>query len=224
MDGPRLQRLGGMAGLAFVAASLAVGPLGVLPPPVPVLGASGAEFAAWYSAHRTAFLVVNWLGVAAFGPGLVQLAALVAAIRAREGASGFHSTLVASAGTLTYAVFCCSLIVFQVMPFLLAPHLGAAAEAFGDLTSVWFALDGLAALPMVLAVGAASRATGALPRWFEASCWPVSALLLLMSLGALSAVPGWFAAGGPLTLAGFGAFFAWALALAIAQLRAGRST
>src|SRR5262245_3594068 len=106
MDDPRTDRIAGWAGIVFSVLSLIVLPLILsLPPP---LGSSGAAFAAWYGEHRLGFLIGNYLGVAAFFPGLVQLAVLAARVRQREGATGWLSSLVLATGTFTYAVFACS--------------------------------------------------------------------------------------------------------------------
>jgi hypothetical protein len=219
MDERRLQRIGGGCGIAFVVLSLAVVPFSVAPPPLPTIGASGADFAAWYAAHRVGFLVGNWLGVAAFVPGFVQLAVLAAAVRKREGETPFFSALVLGSGTFAYAVFCASLCAFQAMPFLVDPSRADAADALGTLTSAWFALDGLVGLPLVLALAWAGRATGTLPGPVVAAAAPVGVGLLVMSLGALTTTPAWLAAGGPATAGGFVLFFAWLLAVSIAQLR-----
>lgn len=143
-------------------------------------------------------------------------------MRRFEGPDGWLASLVLSTGTFAYAVFACTLCVFQVLPFLVAPRLHEAAEAMGALTMVWFALDGLAALPFVMAVGFAARATGALPAGFVPSSALVAALLLAMSAGSLTATPAWLAGGGPVTGLGFVGFFAWTFALAVHFLRAAR--
>src|SRR4051812_39532502 len=147
MNDARAFRLAGWAGIVFSVLSLIVIPLAAAPPPA--LGASGNTIMAWYTAHRTGFLIGNYLGIAAFFPGFVQLVALAARVRRREGADGWLASLVLTTGTFTYAIFACSLVVFQLLPFLVTPGL---AEPFGWFGALWFALDGLAALPLVLAV------------------------------------------------------------------------
>jgi hypothetical protein len=210
MDDARALRIAGWSGIAFSVLSLIVIPLCLSLPPA--LGSSGATFAAWYQSHRVGFLIGNYLGVAAFFPGFVQLAVLASRVRRLEGPTGWLSGLVLASGTFTYAVFACSLVVFQALPFLAGPQLEGATEALGALASVWFALDGLAALPLVLAVGWATARTGALPRWFAHASWLLAALAVTMSLGALTATPSWLAGGGLVTGIGFLAFFAWTFA------------
>ncbi|MFO0762568.1 MAG: hypothetical protein U0359_39375 [Byssovorax sp.] len=210
-------RLAGWAGIVFSILSLIVIPLVVTPmTPAPVLGSSGAEIAAWYTAHRMGFLVGNYLGIAAFVPGFVQLAVLAARVRKAEGEDGFLGALVLSTGIFAYTVFACSLVVFQVLPFLTDP---AEARALGWLGSVWFSLDGLAALPFVLSVGWAVGRTGALPRWIAPASWAVAVVALVMSFGSLTMAPGWLAGGGLATFAGFFLFFVWTGALGAAMLR-----
>jgi hypothetical protein len=217
----RANRLAGWNGLVFSVLSLIVIPLVVTPPPA--LGATGEAFAAWYTQHRAGFLLGNYLGIVAFIPGFVQLAVLAARIRAREGAGGWLGPFVLASGTFAYAVFACSLVAFQALPFLVDPGASQAMFAVGTLGAVWFALDGLAAIPMILAVGWAALATQALPRWFAHLSWPLAALALLMSFGGLVEEPAWLAGGGAATFAGFVAFFAWTFALGVLFLRAGRS-
>ncbi|HEY4121676.1 MAG TPA: hypothetical protein VGM56_27610 [Byssovorax sp.] len=220
MNVARERAVAGYCGIAFSVLSLVVIPLAQpLPPP---LGTSGAGFAAYFTAHRSAFLLGNYLGVLAFAPGLVQLASLAAEVRRAEKEGGFFTLLVLASGLFAYVFLACSLVVFQALPFLGAPELAPATEAMGSFAMVWFSLDGLGALPILVAVGWAALATGALPRWFARASFVTAVLAVLMSLGAMSATPAWLGAGGPLTGLGFVAFFAWTGALAVAQLRAAR--
>lgn len=148
MSEPRALRIGGWSGIVFSVLSLIVLPLtanGLQAPPA--LGATPEQFTAWYAAHRMGFLVGNYLGIAAFIPGLVQLAILAALVREKDDAKGFLGGLILATGTFSYAVFACSLIVLQVMPFLIDPASPTATLAIGTLAAVWFALDGLAAAP-----------------------------------------------------------------------------
>jgi hypothetical protein len=214
----RSNRIAGWCGIVFSILSLAVVPV-VLSPAPPSVGAPGAEVAAWFDAHRVGFLVGNYLGILAFAPGFVQLAVLVARIRRAEGADGWLATLVFGSGTFAYAVFACSLVVFQALPFIVAPHLNVAIEAIGSLAAVWFSLDGLAALPLIVAVAWATYATGVLPRWFASFSWVVAVFALVMSLGAFFVRPAFIAAGGALTGLGFVAFFVWTFVLAILFFR-----
>lgn len=208
-------RLAGWAGIVFSILSLIVIPLTASP--LPVLGAAGADYARWHAAHRTGFLVGNFLGLAAFLPGLVQLAVLAAAIRRREGEGGWRAALVLASGVFTYAIFFCSLVVFEALPFLLAPRMLDSLEAMGTLGNVWFAVDGLAALPLVVAVAWAGR--GTLPGWLVTASWLVALLATIMSLGGITASPAWLAGGGVATFVGFTAFFSWTLAIGVVQLR-----
>lgn len=219
MDERRANRLAGWAGIVFSVLSLAVIPLVLAPPTPPVVGADGVEVAIWFDVHRTGFLVGNYLGIAAFLPGFVQLAVLAARIRRAEGEGGWLATLVLTTGTFAYSVFGCSLIVFQALPFIVAPHLAGPIEALGSLAAVWFSLDGLGALPLIVSVGWAAVATNVLPRWFAHVSWLVAALAFAMSLGAFTARPAFVAAGGALTGLGFIAFFVWTFVLGVLFVR-----
>jgi hypothetical protein len=219
---PKVLRIAGWCGIVFSVLSLIVAPLVASPSNLdpPVVGASAEVFANWYAQHRAGFLIGNYLGIASFGPGLVQLAVLAARIRSHEeGESRWLGSLVLATGTFTYTVFACSLVVFQAMPFLTAEAAAPATLALGTLSAMWFSLDGLAALPLIFAVGFATRETGALPRWFGHASWIVGAFAAAMSLGALFSEPAWIVAGGPATLVGFLAFFIWTLALGVIFLR-----
>jgi hypothetical protein len=213
------RRFAGWCGIVFSVLSLIVAPMVAFSFP-PGLGGDVPSVAAWYGAHKLSFLVGNYLGIVAFVPGFVQLVALAARVKKLEGPDGWLGALVVATGTYGYAVFACSLVVFQAMPFLASPHLQGPIESMHTLASVWFALDGLAAVPLVLAVGWATRRTGALPKAFATASWIVAALAILMSLGSLTTKPAWLAAGNNATGLGFIAFFAWTLAIGVAFLRA----
>lgn len=224
MDQKQAHRIGGIAGLLFAALSLIVVPLTLVPSAhgdahasmSSVLGPS----ARWYQEHRPGFLVGNYLGLAAMFPGFVQLAVLYAEIRKREGAAGWLAILVFGCGTFAYAMFGCSLVVFQAMPFLVDPSMPQATRALSTLSMIWFALDGLAAAPFVASVAWAVGATHVLPKWFAVLSWTTVVVAVLMSVGALVETPRWLAAGGAVTDLGFVAFFGWITVLAVLFLRA----
>ncbi len=130
----------------------------------------------------------------------MQLAVLAARIRAREGESGWLAPFVLASGAFAYSVFACSLVAFQALPFLTATQDAQAMRAMSVLGSVWFALDGLAAVPLVVAVAWATLATQALPRWFARPSFVMVPVALLMSLGGLVDQPAWLAGGGPATV------------------------
>lgn len=220
MTDARALRIAGWNGIVFSILSLIVIPLTAGgSQQLPALGATGEQFAAWYAAHKMGFLVGNYLGIAAFIPGFVQLAVLAAAIRAKEDAKSFFGAFVLATGTFTYTVFACSLVAFQVLPFLIDPASPQAMLAMGTLGAIWFSLDGLAAVPMLLAVGWATLATGIFPRWFASFSWVTIAIAILMSIGSICDRPAWLAAGAQATLLGFFAFFVWTSVLSILMLR-----
>lgn len=228
MDATRAHRIAGIAGLAFALLSLVVIPLTIVPTshgttPVPGSTAIGPT-TRWYQEHRPGFLAGNYLGLAAFFPGFVQLAVLYAEIRKREGATGWLAILVFGCGVFAYAVFGCSLAIFQAMPFLTDPAVPEATRGLSTLSMIWFSLDGLAALPFVASVAWAVAATRALPKWFAVYSWITALAVVLMSLGALVERPRWLAAGGTATDVGFVAFFGWIAVIAVLFLRMKRST
>jgi hypothetical protein len=144
---------------------------------------------------------------------------LYAEIRKREGAAGWLGMLVFGCGTFTYAIFGCSLVIFQAMPFLIDPAVPQATRALSTLSMVWFALDGLAAAPFIIAVAWSVATTHVLPKWFGILSWITAALAVLMSVGALVESPQWLAAGGTVTDLGFVGFFAWIACMAVLFLR-----
>jgi hypothetical protein len=224
MEQTHALKIGGIAGLVFATLSLIVIPLTLVPEShgsahsslSTVLGPS----ARWYAEHRSGFLVGNYLGLAAFFAGFVQLAVLYAEIRKREGAAGWLGILVFGCGTFAYSLFGCSLVVFQSMPFLIDPSVPQATRALSTLSMIWFALDGLAAAPFVAAVAWTVGTTRVLPQWFSILSWITVAVAVLMSVGALVESPRWLAAGGTATDLGFVAFFAWITVMAVLFLRA----
>lgn len=224
MTDTRTQRIAGWCGLVFTVLSLIVIPLTAGgSEQLPALGGPGEGFARWYGAHKTGFLVGNYLGIAAFVPGFVQLAVLAALFRKKDDEDRWFGAFVLASGTFTYCVFACSLAVFQALPFLVDPASPQASLAAGTIASVWFALDGLAAVPFLLAVAWATLATKeVLPRWFASFTWVVTALAIVMSLGSIWIEPAWLAGGGPATIAGFFAFFVWTGVLAVVMLRRAR--
>jgi hypothetical protein len=217
MDEGRANRVAGWAGVVFSILSLIVLPL-LGPGLPPVLGASGEAFATYFEEHRVGFLVGNYLGIAAFFPGFVQLVVLAARFRKVEGPTGFFAALILTTGTFGYAVFASSLALFQVLPFMTVAN-AQSAHAMGSVASVWFALDGLAALPLVVSVAWATRAIGVLPGWFGRFSMVVAVACLAMSTGALTTQPAWLAGGGLITGVGFVVFFLWTLVLAILFVR-----
>lgn len=220
MTDARSLRIAGWNGIVFSILSLIVIPLTAGgSQELPALGATAEQFAAWYGAHKTGFLVGNYLGIAAFIPGFVQLAILAARIRAKDDAKGFFGGFVLATGTFTYAVFATSLVAFQVLPFLVDPASPQATLAMGTLGAIWFSLDGLAAIPMLVAVGWATLATGVFPRWFASLSWVTIAIAVVMSVGAVFDKPAWLAAGAQATLFGFFAFFVWTGVLSVLMLR-----
>ncbi len=216
----RSLRLAGWLGILFSLLSLAVIPLSMSGAPPPALGASGTAFADWYREHRSGFLIGNYLGIVAFVPGFVQLAIVAAWVRRAEGEHGWLGSLVLATGAFAYAVFGCSLVLFQTLPFVVDPKVVVASEGLSTFAVIWFALDGLAALPFVIAVGWAALKNFALPRWFGYASAVMAPLGLVMSFGALTSEPAWLAAGGAMTALGFVGFFLWTGALSVICLRA----
>jgi hypothetical protein len=222
-DGPPGRRLAGAAGIVFAVLSLAVIPLSPeVPPP---LGSGLPEIAAYYTAHRLPFMIGNALGVAAFLPGLVQLAFLAAAFRRAEGQDGWLWMLVLSSGAFTYAVATFVLIAFQTVPFLIRPgdtvpfmirpgdDGGLVAITF--LANAGFSLVFLAGLAFILSVIWATLSTGVLPRWFAHAGVLVAISSLVQSAGAIVTEPRWLAGGGMATMVAFQAFFVWLFALGV---------
>lgn len=221
-DGPPGRRLAGVAGIVFAVLSLIVIPLS--PETPPPLGSSPAEIAGYYAAHRLPFLIGNYLGVAAFVPGFIQLAFLAALIRRAEGQDGWLSMLVLSSGTFVYGVGAAVLLVFQAVPFLIGPGREGALEAMASLANAGFALIFLAGLAFVLAVVWATLSTGALPRWFAYAGVLVAIVSLAQSAGAIVTEPRWLAGGGLATSLAFMAFFGWLFALGVIFVRPARES
>lgn len=97
-------------------------------------------------------------------------------------------------------------------------------EAMASLAQVWFALDGLVAIPFALALTWSTLSTGVLPKWFGRFSILVAAVLLVGSFGSMATTPAWLTAGGSLTGLAFVALFVWTFVLSVVQLRQARTT
>src|SRR4051812_33871242 len=102
MDATKERRLAGAAGILFAVLSLAVIPLS--PEIGAPIGSSADELVGYYIRHRFGFLLGNYLGVAAFLPGFVQLVITSSWIRRREEPHGWLGSLVLATGTFAYSV------------------------------------------------------------------------------------------------------------------------
>jgi hypothetical protein len=210
-------RLAGAAGILFSVLSLIVVPLS--PELGPPLGATADEIAGYYVRHRSGFLVGNYLGIAAFLPGFVQLVIVSSWVRRREDRQAWLGTLVLTTGTFAYAVGAVVLIVFQAVPFLLQGEGRVSMLGVASLANVGFSLFCLAAMPFLASLGWATLATGVLPRWFGWTSLACALGAIGVSLGALVTEPRWLAAGGLATGLGFFGFFAWTFVLALLSFR-----
>jgi hypothetical protein len=211
------RRIAGGAGIVFALLSLIVVPLA--PEIGPPVGATADEIAGFFGRNRFGFLLGNYLGIAAFLPGFVQLVIVSTWVRRREDEHGWLGKLVLTTGTFAYAVGAVVLIVFQVVPFLLEGEGRVSLAGLGGLASVSFGLFLLTAMPLLASVGWATLATGVFPRWFGHVSLACALGATFVSLGSLTTQPWWFAAGGLATGIGFILFFTWTFVLAILCLR-----
>src|SRR5688572_27404817 len=83
------RKLAGWAGILFSILSLIVVPLS--PEVGPPIGSPADAIADYYSKHQLGFLVGNYLGIAAFFPGFIQLVIVSAWFRRREDRDGWLS-------------------------------------------------------------------------------------------------------------------------------------
>jgi hypothetical protein len=214
---PPGQRIAGLAGILFVVSSLIVIPLSpVIPPP---LGSSAAEISAYYAGHGIPFLIGNYLGVAAFLPGFVQLAFLTALVRRAEGGDGWLAPLVLGTGTFAYGFGAVALTLFQALPFVIAPGMEPAVHGVAGLANVGFALFFLPASAFAGSVAWAVLSTRVLGRWLGYAGAFVALVSFVASLGALTTTPRWLAGGGVASSLALVLFFVWLLALALTFLR-----
>ena len=213
--------LAGAAGILFSVLSLAVIPLS--PEIGAPIGSSADDLVGYYVRHRSGFLIGNYLGVAAFLPGFVQLAILSSWIRRQEEPDGWLSSLVLATGTFAYSVGACVLIVFQVLPFLMDGEARVGAPAVASLANVGFCLFLLAGMPFLASLGWATLATRVFPKWLGLTSVAMAIGGIAVSLGALTTQPRWLAAGGLATGIGFVGFFAVMSAFALMSLRPVRS-
>ncbi len=185
---------------------------------VPVLGASPASIASYFSSHRMQFLVGNYLGIAAMIPGLLALSYLSALFRRAEDNEGWSWLVVLSSGIFAFGVATADLVVFQAIPFLSAPGLELGAKVASDIAEAGFALAMLPVSGFALAVAWACRATNALPRWVAPSGIVTAAISFAASLGSIWTPP-FLAGGGPVTSLALFVFACWFGAIGVALLR-----
>src|SRR5215471_15709010 len=81
-----MRRWGGIAGIVFVA--LTGAPLLIAPPPPPA-GTPAADVVAFYTNHRNALLLSDWVAALGIVPSFVFLACVVAVVRESEGERGW---------------------------------------------------------------------------------------------------------------------------------------
>jgi hypothetical protein len=204
-----MNRLGGLAGLVFVALS---GVIVVVSPFWPPLGTPPDAVHAYYLAHRMPFLVGNYLALLAIVPSFVQLAVLVKRVHRAEGEGGWKWITVLSSAIVAHALGGLALVLYQAVPF---------DERLSDLAGVAFAISLIGLGSFAALTGWAITSTGALPGWSGWLGHPAAALCFAGSLGAIWAEPAWLAGGGLLSAAAAGVFFAWCGAVSVALLRAG---
>ena len=213
----RERRIAGAAGILFAALSLIVVPLS--PEIGPPLGANADEIAGYFLRHRAGFLLGNYLGIAAFLPGFIQLVIVSSWIRRREDPHAWQGHLVRATGTFAYAVGAVVLILFQVVPFLVEGEGRIGMLGLASLANVAFSLFVLAAMPLLASLGWATLVTGVFPRWFGYASLACALGAIFVSLGALMTEPRWLAAGGLATGVGFFGFFLWTFVLALLSFR-----
>src|SRR5437879_13680388 len=115
---PDERRLAGLAGILFSALSVAIIPFS--PEIGAPIGSSADELVSYYVRHHSGFLLGNYLGVAAFLPGFIQLAIVSSWIRRLDEPHGWLGSLAHSRGSFAYSPGPCRLVVSQVLPFITA--------------------------------------------------------------------------------------------------------
>jgi hypothetical protein len=208
-DIPCMNRLGGLAGLAFVALS---GVIVVVSPFWPPLGTAPDAVHAYYSAHRLPFLVGNYVALLAIVPSFIQLAVMVRLVQRAEGEGGWKWITVLSTAIVAHALGGLALVIYQAVPF---------DERLSDLAGVAFATSLIGLGSFAAFGGWAITSTRALPAWCGWLGYPAAALCFFASLGSIWSEPASLAGGGLISAAAAGVFFAWCLAVSVALLRAG---
>lgn len=205
-------RVGGYSGLLFVALSCVI----IFAAPFwPPLGAAEADVAQWYVAHRTPFLVGNFLAVAAVVPSLAQLAVLVSMLR-RADDNGWLWIAVLGAGLIAHAMGAGVLTVYQAVPFIADSP--ASARALSDLAGAGFALFLLPLGGFLTFACWAIHRTAVLPRWLAYVGAPLALVIFVGSAGAI-VNEGPIAGGGVVTAWSVTVFFGWCLLLSIVLIR-----
>ncbi len=114
-----------------------------------------------------------------------------------------------------HAVGTCDLMVYQAIPFLAESKLEAGAKALSDVASAGFALYLVGQSGVALAVAWANKASRVFPQWLTVLGYPVAALSLVGSFGAVVTSSRFVAGGGPLSGICLGVFLTWYASLDI---------
>jgi hypothetical protein len=206
-------RIGGLAGIAFVALNL-VGAF--LPGSPPKPDAPIADIRSFYVDHRAALIVGAYLsGLAAFA-GLWFVGTLREALRRAEHggplggivfAGGVATSVLALAGTIMLAVAA------------MDPHRDdASLRLLADLGNVSFAVLFFPWALFNVAGGIALLRTGLFARWIGWSGIAVG-VVFLVAAGGLGTRSGAFAAGGAVSFIALVLGMAWGLVISVAMLR-----
>jgi hypothetical protein len=211
MQTRRLRALTGWTGIAFFVLS---GIVLFLVPLWPPAGAPMEQILSYYGAHRTPFLVGNYLAALAAVPGLIQIAGLAALVREaeREGAWLWLAVLVS--GGAAHAVGLVVLLLFQALPFVAVPGSEGAARALSEAANVGFGFFFVPIVATAAALGAAIVRTRIMAPWLGHAAWAVGGAAFVASLGSIWPT-GMLASGGLASVGAFTVFFAWVLATSV---------
>jgi hypothetical protein len=203
-------RLGGAAGLVFVALGIASGPL--LPQP-PAAGADAATVLHYFAGHETRIVTASTLATAA----AISLAFFFGALAARLTADRVAARMVSVGGGIVVAVSVLGAIG-QAAVARGADGLGASAAlraAFQIERGIFFVAPAVAMVIVALAAARGVRRTGG-PTWLSA----LSALLAVVALaGGLAGVASGASAVTGIGFAGFLLTIGWVLAASVVLLR-----
>ena len=202
--------IAGVCGLAYAGLSLAIA---LLVPAFPGTDADSTSVVAYYTAHRTAFLWGNYLGILALLPGIPFLAHVVLRVRECDHAErDWLALIVAIGAVLSHAVGLVDLVFFQLVPLIVGMAEPSVIKALSDLACIGFGAFFAAAAGYAGVFAWAARATRTFSRGQV-----VVALLCAVSCGVASVgvmvVDGPLAIGRVPTMVAFIMFVVWGFSL-----------
>ena len=213
MANPRSERLGGVAGIAFVALTVAAY---AVAGPYPATDDPVREIAGFFADERGRVLAGLYLQALSVPFFVWFLGTLRAVLRRAEGELGEASAVAVVGGSVLAALALVTTAVYAALAF--EPPSPSAVRALFDVGNLLVVFSSFATAAFVAGASAAMLRTGQLGHRPGYAGLAVAAVQLLS--GASLAASGWFSPTGVVPIAAFVLFLAWTLATSAVMARA----